>query len=87
VGGRIIGPNLRYYHGICLGRLRKTLKNIRMVGVPEDIYNCHLANTSRKHYNCANFVCILISKFLSLLVHFMSYIYYLVSVGRANANN
>jgi hypothetical protein len=42
VGGKVVEPNLKYCHGNCPGRLWKTVKNIKLVGVPDEIYNGHL---------------------------------------------
>jgi hypothetical protein len=52
-GGKQFWHNVRYYLGICLERLRKTMRNLRVVIVPVMIRIENLPNTSQKNY-CLN---------------------------------
>jgi hypothetical protein len=40
-----------HYLGICLQGLRKTTKKVKVVGVPAEIRNGLLQNTSQKRYH------------------------------------
>jgi hypothetical protein len=45
-------PNLRYYQGFCLERLRKIMTTwFRVVAIPTNFLTEHLPNISQKHYH------------------------------------
>jgi hypothetical protein len=44
-------PNIRDYLGICRGRLEKTMKHLRIIGVRVNIRIKHLGNVSKERYH------------------------------------
>lgn len=45
------GPNLSVKPGTYLGKLSKTKKRLRELGVPPDTCTAHTPNTTQKRYN------------------------------------
>lgn len=51
-GRNWLWPNLRYYSSICIGRLRKTMNNLKITSIRAQILNQDLQNKNQEHYPC-----------------------------------